>query len=74
VDVIAAYVEGVTRAEVFVDALAAAQRARKPVILLKVGRSAVGHHAAQSHTASLAGDDAVTDAVLREFGVLRALG
>ncbi len=72
VDVIAAYVEGVTRAEVFVDALAAAQRARKPVILLKVGRSAVGHHAAQSHTASLAGDDAVTDAVLREFGVLRA--
>ncbi len=71
VDVIAAYVEGVTQAEVFVDALAAAQRARKPVVMLKVGRSAVGHHAAQSHTASMAGDDAVTDAVLREFGVQR---
>ena len=71
VDVIAAYVEGVTRADVFVDALAAAQRARKPVIMLKVGRSAVGHRAAQSHTASVAGDDAVTDAVLREFGVAR---
>lgn len=71
VDVIAAYVEGVTRAEVFVDALAAAQRARKPVVMLKVGRSALGHHAAQSHTASMAGDDAVTDAVLREFGVIR---
>ena len=71
VDVIAAYVEGVTQADVFVDALAAARRARKPVILLKVGRSAIGHHAAQSHTASIAGDDAVTDAVLREFGVLR---
>ncbi|WP_423457710.1 acetate--CoA ligase family protein [Ottowia sp. VDI28] len=71
VDVIAAYVEGVTRADVFVDALAAARRARKPVVMLKVGRSAVGHKAAQSHTASVAGDDAVTDAVLREFGVAR---
>lgn len=71
VDVIAAYVEGVTQADVFVAALAAAQRARKPVVLLKVGRSAVGHHAAQSHTASLAGDDAVTQAVLREFGVVQ---
>lgn len=71
VDVIAAYVEGVTRADIFVDALAAAQRARKPVVMLKVGRSVVGHRAAQSHTASVAGDDAVTDAVLREFGVER---
>ena len=71
IDVIAAYVEGVTQPGVFVDALAAAQRARKPVVMLKVGRSAVGHHAAQSHTASVAGDDAVTDAVLREFGVVR---
>ncbi|MET4577939.1 acetate--CoA ligase family protein [Ottowia thiooxydans] len=71
VDVIAAYVEGVTRADVFVEALAAAQRARKPVVMLKVGRSAIGHRAAQSHTASVAGNDVVTDAVLREFGVAR---
>lgn len=71
IDVIAAYVEGVTRADVFVDALDAARRARKPVVMLKVGRSAVGHDAARSHTASMAGDDAVTDAVLREFGVVR---
>ncbi|MBH1963436.1 MAG: acetate--CoA ligase family protein [Comamonadaceae bacterium] len=71
VDVIAAYVEGVTRADVFIDALAAAKRARKPVVMLKVGRSAIGHRAAQSHTASIAGNDVVTDAVLREFGVVR---
>lgn len=71
VDVIAAYVEGVTRADAFVDALATAHRARKPVVMLKVGRSELGHRAAQSHTASVAGDDAVTDAVLREFGVAR---
>ena len=37
----------------------------------KVGRSEVGSAAAQSHTASIAGDDKVTDAVLTELGVVR---
>ena len=32
----------------------------------------IGQHAAKSHTASIAGDDRVTDAVLAEFGVVRA--
>ncbi len=40
--------------------------------MMKVGRSAIGTAAAMSHTASIAGDDAVTDAVLAEFGVVRA--
>jgi acyl-CoA synthetase (NDP forming) len=71
IDVIAAYAEGIKESATFVAALAAARRARKPVVMLKVGRSVLGHSAAQSHTASIAGDDAVTDAVLREFGVLR---
>ena len=71
-DVIAAYAEGIHRAGSFLDALAAARAARKPVVMMKVGTSTVGAHAAQSHTASIAGDDAVTDAVLREFGVVRA--
>jgi acetate---CoA ligase (ADP-forming) len=42
------------------------------VAMMKVGTSAVGSAAAQSHTASIAGNDAVTDAVLAEFGVVRA--
>ena len=71
-DVIAAYAEGIRRADAFVAALAAARAARKPVVMMKVGRSALGRLAAQSHTASVAGDDAVTDAVLAEFGVARA--
>lgn len=71
VDVILAYAEGIQCADTFVAALAAARRARKPVIVMKVGTSALGHDAAQSHTASVAGDDAVTDAVLAEFGALR---
>ena len=56
----------------FTGALEAARLARKPVIVMKVGRSALGQASAKSHTASIAGDDAVTDAVLREFGAIRA--
>ncbi|HKM62785.1 MAG TPA: acetate--CoA ligase family protein [Acidisphaera sp.] len=71
-DVIAAYLEGIREAGSFLAALAAARAARKPVVVMKVGRSALGAAAAQSHTASIAGDDAVTDAVFAEFGVVRA--
>ncbi len=71
-DVIAAYAEGIREADSFLAALAAARAARKPVVMMKVGTSTVGAHAAQSHTASIAGDDAVTNAVLAEFGVVRA--
>ncbi len=71
-DVIAAYAEGIREADSFIAALAAARAARKPVVMMKVGTSRIGAHAAQSHTASIAGDDAVTDAVLAEFGVVRA--
>lgn len=69
--VIAAYIEGVRSGPALLRALAAAHDARKPVIVMKVGRSAVGAAAAVSHTASLAGSDAVFDAALRRFGVAR---
>ncbi len=72
VEVIAAYAEGIRDGARFVAALEAARRARKPVALMKVGRSALGEAAARSHTASIAGDDRVVDAVLAEFGVHRA--
>lgn len=71
-DVIMAYVEGVQDGPAFAAALADARRARKPVILMKVGRSAVGSAAAQSHTASIAGNDAIFSAVLAEHGAIRA--
>ena len=71
-DVIAAYAEGIHKADSFLTALAAARAARKPVVIMKVGTSTLGAHAAQSHTASIAGNDTVTDAVLAEFGVVRA--
>ncbi len=71
-DVIAAYAEGIRAADGLLAALERARAARKPVVMMKVGRSALGQAAARSHTASIAGDDAVTEAVLAEFGVVRA--
>ena len=71
-DVIAAYAEGIREADGFLAALESARQAKKPVVMMKVGTSAIGQHAAKSHTASIAGDDRVTDAVLAEFGVVRA--
>ena len=72
VDVIATYLEGVREAPNLIAALEVARAAKKPVIMQKVGRSELGGKAAKSHTASIAGDDAVTEAVMREFGVIRA--
>lgn len=71
-DVIACYAEGIREAGSLVAALAAARAARKPVVMMKVGRSSLGGAAARSHTASIAGDDAITEAVMAEFGVVRA--
>ncbi|SDQ95355.1 acetate--CoA ligase family protein [Thermostaphylospora chromogena] len=47
---------------------------RKPVIVLKAGRTAMGARAAGSHTGALAGDDRVYDDILRQAGVVRAPG
>ena len=71
-DVIAVYSEGIRDGDCLLAALEAARQARKPVVMMKVGTSIVGSAAAQSHTASIAGNDAVTDAVLADFGVVRA--
>lgn len=70
--VIAAYMEGCKNPERLIEALKMARDAGKPVICMKVGSSEVGAAAAATHTASLAGADAVFDAVFRQYGVYRA--
>lgn len=72
VKVVMAYVEGVRDGARFRAALELARTHRKPVIMMKVGRSEVGAKAASSHTASLAGSDAVYEALFRQYGVHRA--
>ena len=71
-DVIAVYAEGIREAPGLIAALQAARAAKKPIVMQKVGRSELGGKAAKSHTASIAGDDAITEAVMSEFGVYRA--
>ena len=45
---------------------------KKPVVMLKAGRTQLGARAAASHTGALAGDDKVYDDLLRACGVVRA--
>jgi acetate---CoA ligase (ADP-forming) len=45
---------------------------RKPIIVVKSGRSRAGARAASSHTGALAASDAAVDALLAQAGVLRA--
>ena len=72
VEVIVAYAEGITDPNRLIAALDRARANRKPVIVMKVGTTEVGAAAARSHTASLAGADAVYDALFRQFGAFRA--
>jgi acyl-CoA synthetase (NDP forming) len=67
--VIALYLEGVKRASYFLDAL---REAKKPVVILKAGRTVQGSRAAESHTKSMAGADAIYDALFRKYRVHRA--
>jgi acetate---CoA ligase (ADP-forming) len=48
-----------------------ADRAGKPIVALKAGSSPVGRQAALAHTGSVAGDDAVVDAALRQLNIIR---
>jgi acetyl coenzyme A synthetase (ADP forming)-like protein len=47
---------------------------KKPVVVLKAGRTSLGARAAASHTGALAGNDKIYDDVLRQSGVIRAPG
>lgn len=70
-EILLGYVEGVQRGDKLIAALETAQALGKPVIMMKVGRTAEGSKAAASHTASLTGEDKVYDALFEKYGVYR---
>lgn len=69
--VVSIYIEGVKNADKFAAVLKKAAEKRKPVVILKAGRSAKGGAIAASHTGSLSGSDVSFDAVLKKFGAIR---
>lgn len=68
---IAAYMEATRKGQELFEALGKASR-KKPIVILKAGRSKHGAKAASSHTGALAGSDAAFDAVFKQTGVYRA--
>jgi acyl-CoA synthetase (NDP forming) len=69
--VIALFLEEIGDPDRFAAMARRADAAGKPLVALKVGSSTVGRETALAHTGSVAGDDAVIDAALRQLNVIR---
>ncbi|MGW5864579.1 acetate--CoA ligase family protein [Streptomyces sp. NPDC055239] len=74
VGAIACYVEGLKDGRSFLLAADRAAQQGVPVVAVKVGRTETGARMAASHTGKLTGADAVVDAAMRQFGVIRVDG
>lgn len=68
--VIAMYVENIKDGRNFMQVMREVT-AKKPVVIIKSGRTSIGQRATLSHTGSMSGADAVYDAALKECGALR---
>jgi acetyl-CoA synthetase len=71
ISAIGLHIEGLRDPQAFAVAAARAQQAGKPVVALKTGRSPQGARIAMSHTASLAGEDRICEALFERYGVAR---
>jgi len=70
IKVVAAYIEGIKKPHVFYRALKRAAEIRKPLVLLKAGRSTIGAASAASHTGNLAGSHKAFEALFEKYGVV----
>ncbi len=71
--IIGMYLEDVRDGRQFLE-MAKKAVAQKPVLIIKGGRTQEGGRAMASHTASMAGEDAIFDGAMRQAGVLRMRG
>ncbi len=69
--VIGCFIEQFRDPQKFLRVAAMAAERQKPLVILKIGRSEGGRRAAQAHTGSLVGSDAIADAIMRQYGVVR---
>ncbi len=72
-DVIALYIEGLSNGRGFLHAAKEASL-KKPVIVIKSGRTSVGRRAVHSHTGSMTGEDRIYDTAFRQAGLVRVPG
>ena len=70
--VVAAYIEGVTKPAQLAATFQKAAQKKKPVVILKIGRSGKSQELAASHTGSLSGADKVLRAIFKRYGVIEA--
>ena len=68
---IAIFAESIRDPELFAAATKRALERKKPVVILKIGRSALSKQVAMAHTGSLVGDDEVFSAICERFGIIR---
>jgi acyl-CoA synthetase (NDP forming) len=68
---LAFYLESIDRGREFLEA-AKRVSAKKPVVILKAGRTKTGMSAVSLHTGKLAGDDKLVDDAFKQFGIQRA--
>jgi acyl-CoA synthetase (NDP forming) len=69
--VIMMYVEGLSKGREFLKKASQTTR-RKPIVVLKSGRTEAGTRAAASHTAALAGIDEIYEGAFKQVGIVRA--
>lgn len=73
-EVIMIYVEELQRGQAFIEAakeITGGDYNPKPILVIKSGRTSAGAEAAASHTGSLAGSEAVYDAIFAQSGIIR---
>jgi acetyl coenzyme A synthetase (ADP forming)-like protein len=70
-NIIAMHCEDLKDGRAFADAAKRVSK-KKPVVVLKAGRTSAGAKAAASHTGALAGNDKIYEDVLQQSGVIRA--
>ena len=70
--VVAAYMEGVTKPAQLIETFRKAAKKKKPIIILKTGRSVKSQQLAASHTGSLSGADKVLRAIFKRYGIIEA--
>jgi acetyltransferase len=69
--IIALFAEGVRRPQAFMAAAAKALKARKPIILIKTGRSKRSREAVQLHSGAISGDDDIFSAMCERYGIVK---